>query len=84
MIISGDECVRHPTSSPVMAIASTVIAPNPRSAIVRPASTAPRAMGRERNRSMMPPCRSADMATVVVAHENATVWTKMPPIRNST
>ena len=50
---------------------------------VRPASTAERAMGRERNRSIMPLERSSASPTPVWVEPNTTVCTKMPGIRKS-
>ena len=40
-------------------------------------------MGSERNRSMMPFCRSSASPMEVMAAPNATVWVKMPAIRYS-
>jgi hypothetical protein len=54
------------------------------SAVVRPASTAQRAMGNERNRSMRPLPRSSANPMPVVTAPKHTVWTKMPGIRKST
>ena len=75
--------MRQPTSSPVSAIAAVVTPANARSANVRPASTAERDIGSERNRSNTPRDRSSAIAMHVVAQVKATVCTKMPPIRNS-
>ena len=50
------------------------------SAEVRPASTAERAMGRARNRSIKPFCRSSDRPTAVPTEPNNIVCTKMPGI----
>ena len=54
------------------------------SAAVRPASTADRAIGSERKRSITPPCRSVAIPIAVVTDPNATVWMKMPGIRKFT
>ena len=49
--------------------------------MVRPAMTAERAMGSDRNRSMRPFCRSSARPIAVFTAPNATVWAKMPGIR---
>ena len=49
-----------------------------------PTSTAERAIGSERNRSMMPFFRSSASPTAVVVAPKIAFWTKMPGIRNST
>ncbi len=49
----------------------------------RPKSTAERAIGSERKRSMMPLLRSSVMPMAVVAEANVSVCTKMPGIRYS-
>ena len=54
-----------------------------RSADVRPMSTAARDIGSERNRSMMPRCRSSARPTLVLAEPNATVCVNTPAMRNS-
>ena len=51
------------------------------SASVRPASTAERAIGSERNRSMRPLARSSARPMPVAAAPNTAVCTKMPGIR---
>ena len=51
-----------------------------RSAVVRPTSTAERAIGSERNRSMRPVCMSSASPMAVDTAPNITVWTKMPGI----
>ena len=48
---------------------------------MRPTSTAERAIGSERNRSMSPFWRSSASPTPVVSEPNTTVCTKMPGIR---
>ncbi len=62
---------------------SSAIALTTRSDVVRPSSTASRDIGSERNRSMMPFCRSLHRPMTVNAELNAVVCTKMPAIRNS-
>jgi len=52
--------------------------------MVRPASTAERDMGRDRNRSMMPVLMSWDRPTAVEVAPNTTVCTMTPGIRKST
>ena len=53
------------------------------SAFVRPTSTADCAIGRERNRSISPFCRSSAMLTPVIVPPKITVWVKIPAIRNT-
>ena len=55
-----------------------------RSATVRPASTAERATGMDRNRSTTPRCRSSDRPTAVCEARKVTDWTKIPGSRKST
>ena len=50
---------------------------------LRPVSTADRAIGSDRKRSMMPLAMSSVMPMAVVAEANAMVCTKMPGIRYS-
>ena len=52
-----------------------------RSASVRPVSTAERAIGSERKRSMSPFCKSSASPTPVVRAPNTTVCTKIPGMR---
>ncbi len=52
-----------------------------RSALVRPASTAERAMGRARNRSMSPLGRSSERPTTVLTAPKETVCTYIPGMR---
>ena len=52
-----------------------------RSARVRPTSTAERAIGRERSRSMKPRRRSSARPTAVLMAPKATTWAKIPGIR---
>src|SRR5699024_4647590 len=73
----------QPTSRPHTDItirARTLIT---RSEVVRPSTTASRDIGNDRNRSMMPFCRSLAKPTTVNAELNATVCAKIPAIRYS-
>ena len=54
-----------------------------RSAIVRPTSTAERAIGIDRKRSTTPRSRSSESPTAVCVARKATDWTKMPGSRKS-
>ena len=72
---------RNPTRNPTTVMMITVRTLRNRSAVVRPASTAERAMGRARNRSMRPFCRSSARPMLVCTEPKATVCTKMPGIR---
>ena len=54
------------------------------SASVRPASTAERAIGSERKRSIRPLLRSSDSPIAVTNPPNDIVWTMIPGIRKST
>jgi hypothetical protein len=54
------------------------------SASVRPASTAERAMGSERKRSMRPLRRSSESPIAVTKPPKDIVWTMIPGIRKST
>jgi hypothetical protein len=54
------------------------------SAEVRPASTAARAIGSERKRSIRPLCRSSFRPSAVTKPPKAMFWTMMPGIRKST
>src|SRR5690606_16117327 len=75
--------MRQPMSKPHNDITRRPSVVTARSDSVRPSSTAELDMGSERNRSMMPFCRSLAIPMTVNAELNATVWTKMPPIRKS-
>ena len=55
-----------------------------RSKVVRPAKTAERAMGRERNRSTIPFFMSSASPMAVVVEPKMAFCTKMPGIRNIT
>jgi hypothetical protein len=52
-----------------------------RSAVVRPVSTAERAIGSDLKRSMIPSWRSPASPTAVVRAPNTTVCTKIPGMR---
>ena len=52
-----------------------------RSAMVRPASTADRAIGSDRKRSMIPLLMSCDSPTAVAVAPKTTVCTMMPGMR---
>ena len=54
------------------------------SASVRPPSTAERAIGSERKRSIRPLRRSSDSPMAVTKPPNDIVWITMPGIRKST
>ena len=54
------------------------------SASVRPASTAGRAIGSERKRSIRPLCRSSSSPSAVTNPPKAMFWTMIPGIRKST
>ena len=62
---------------------TTVTTFSPMSATVRPTSTADRAIGSDRNRSIRPFCRSSARLEPVMVLPKITVWTKMPGSRNS-
>ena len=67
---------------PTTIISSTTKTLRARSAMVLPASTAERDMGKDRNRSMMMPLlMSWDRPTAVEVAPNTTVCTMMPGIR---
>ncbi len=68
---------RYPTAiiSPMMRMSRT------RSATVRPASTAERAIGMDRNRSTTPRSRSWDRPAAVCEAPKVTDWTKIPGSR---
>ena len=73
--------IRKPTRKPTTHISTMTKASRTRSARVRPASTADRAMGSERNRSMRPLFRSSARPIAVFMAPKATVCTKMPGMR---
>ena len=51
---------------------------------MRPATTADRAIGSERKRSMMPVLKSSARPIAVFVDPNKAFWTKIPGIRNWT
>jgi len=69
------------TSTPTMHIKVTTKTSRTRSAMVRPAITAERAIGSERNRSIRPLWRSSANPMAVFTAPKATVCTKMPGIK---
>ena len=75
--------MRQPTINPVTDITAIDIELLKMSLAVRPISTATRAIGSERNRSMIPFCMSSAMPAPVNVEPNMTVWTKTPAMRNS-
>jgi hypothetical protein len=72
---------RKPTSTPTAVISSTWNSVLTVLELTLPASTAERAMGRERKRSIMPLERSSARPMAVPIEPNAAVCTKMPGIR---
>src|SRR5215203_878894 len=74
----------HPTQNPTTHIRITTKKLRTRSARVRPTSTAERAIGSERNRSMRPLLKSSARPTPVVSEPNTMVCTKIPGIRKFT
>src|SRR5215207_3944477 len=74
----------QPTMKPTTHIRMTTKKFRTRSASVRPTSTAERAIGSDRNRSMSPLLRSSASPTPVVSEPNTIVCTKMPGIRKFT
>ena len=64
----------------MMMIVSTLLTT---SAVVRPTSTADGAIGRDRNRSMIPVLTSCAMPAPVMVAPKMTVWAKIPAMRNS-
>jgi hypothetical protein len=81
---SGPPLKRKPSSIPTTTITTTVAVRRTASARMRPPSTAERAMGRDRKRSMMPLATSSLSPVPVSAVENTTVWTMMPGTTNCT
>jgi len=78
-----EEWIRQPTARPVSATTTMVSTLSPRSATVRPTSTADRAIGSDRNRSTRPFCRSSAMPVPVIVDPNTTVRATIPGSRNS-
>src|SRR5205085_9326756 len=75
---------RKPTSMPTPTINNVVNNVRTMSASTRPANTAERAIGSERNRSMMPFEMSSASPNAVPAPEKSDVCTRMPGIKKST
>ena len=73
--------MRNPTAMPTPVMRTRTETLRTPSAIVRPASTAERAMGSDRNRSMSPLFRSSARPMPVPADPNSAVCTMMPAIR---
>ena len=81
MKFTGPPCGRNPTSTPTVSITVSPSTLCNRSAIVRPASTAERAIGSDRKRSINPRCKSSAIPTPVVMQAKISVCTKIPGIR---
>jgi isocitrate dehydrogenase (NAD+) len=75
---------RKPVAMPTPVMSSTTKRFRTESEMVRPASTADRAMGSDRNRSIIPPARSSASPIPVWVEPNTVVCTKIPGIRKST
>lgn len=73
--------LRKPTAKPTPVITNTTRRLRARSARVRPASTATRAIGSARKRVRIPERRSVESPTAVPIAPKATAWAKMPGIR---
>ncbi|GAB3986721.1 hypothetical protein GCM10029978_102960 [Actinoallomurus acanthiterrae] len=71
---------RNPTAYPAATMMSSVRVLRADSATSRPTSTADRAIGSDRNRSISPLCRSSARPTEVPAVANAMVCTKIAGI----
>ncbi|CAM4095359.1 hypothetical protein KIPE111705_40190 [Kibdelosporangium persicum] len=78
-----DVCTRQPTSRPVTDMTTRLITLFTTSLVVRPINTADRAIGSERNRSMMPFWMSSASPSPVHVAPKTAVCTKIPAIRNS-
>ena len=76
--------MRKPTRKPTTIIITTTKKLRTRSAKDRPASTADRAIGSERKRSIRPLCRSSLSPMPVFIAPKATVCTNTPGMRKST
>ena len=74
----------QPTMKPTTHIRITTKKLRTKSARVRPTSTAERAIGSDRNRSIRPLLRSSASPTPVVSAPNTIVCTKIPGIRKFT
>ncbi len=75
--------IRQPTISAVSAMTTSTRTLLTTSLVVLPTSTAERAMGNERNRSMIPFWMSVASPEPVMVAPNTTVWAKIPAMRNS-
>ncbi len=75
---------RNPTAIPTSSMIATTNTLRNRSERVRPASSAPRDIGSERNRSIRPRWRSSASPTPVTMLPKIAVWMKIPGIRKST
>jgi hypothetical protein len=72
---------RNPTRVPTTSMRQTTNRLRAVSDRVRPASTAERAMGRDRKRSTMPRVMSSARPTPVWVEPKITVWARIPAIR---
>ncbi len=75
---------RNPTRYPITITIASRRRFFARSKVVRPTRTADRAIGSERNRSMMPFFMSSARPIAVVVEPKIAFWMKMPGIRNCT
>ena len=82
-LLGADDRIRQPTTRPVSTMTTIEMALSPRSAIVRPTSTADRDIGSERNRSIRPFCRSSAMLAPVIVAPKITVCARIPGSRKS-
>src|SRR6266498_1188352 len=80
---TGDVLIRHPTINPVTDITKIDAELKTTSLVVRPTRTADRAIGSDRNRSMMPLVMSSASPAPVNVEPKITVWAKTPAIRYS-
>ena len=76
-------CQRQPTSSPQASSTARPRTELSMSAAPRPATTAERAIGIDRNRSVTPRAASVVTATMVASTPKSMVRANMPGIRNS-
>ncbi len=77
MIAAAELWKRNPIRSPTAIIIGSTTTARHRSATVRPARTAERAIGRARNRSMIPLLRSSASPTEVAAPPMSDASTNM-------
>src|SRR5207245_3371594 len=75
--------MRHPTIKPVTDMTKIDVELKPMSLVVRPTRTAERAIGNDRNRSMIPLVMSSASPTPVKVEPKMTVWTNTPAMRYS-